>query len=235
MSGIRILSDKEESDFLMGLGMWKSYVPWPGVDVFGVDFKLREWKKRRNLVAVLLMLDAGLRVGEVIGVIFPDVYFEDKPVETLVVRKEIAKGRRQRMIPITFRLETALSRFNAEPYLLKDWPLTQPLIARYPQGPALTTRALQKLTKRVGLKSCGVEINPHMLRHTLATRLMQVTDIRTVQMILGHKNVSTTQIYTHPSSEDARKAIQALSTGKPVGSKQLGEYKGESDEIPKIS
>lgn len=177
------------------------------------------------------MLDVGLRVGEVVCVTYNDVFFEGQPSASLIVRAEIAKGRRQRIVPMSERLKAALRRFNQEPYLFESWPLTQVLLAKQPQGPALTVRAIQKMTKRESMKSIGIEVNPHMLRHTLATRLMQVCDIRTVQMILGHKNLSTTQVYTHPNSEDCRKAIAALSTGKPVGVKLLGDNKGPRNEI----
>lgn len=49
-----------------------------------------------------------------------------------------------------------------------------------------------------------------MLRHTFATRLMQKTNIRVVQQLLGHKSLSSTQVYTHPNADDLQKAIENL-------------------------
>ncbi|GAH96402.1 unnamed protein product, partial [marine sediment metagenome] len=54
------------------------------------------------------------------------------------------------------------------------------------------------------------EIHPHILRHTFATRLMSKTSMRVVQELLGHKNLSSTQIYTHPNNADLQEAIDSL-------------------------
>lgn len=165
------------------------------------------WKNVRNVLAAVLMLDAGLRVGEVVGLWVTDVYFQNKPVSTLTVRAAIAKGRRTRFIPVTQRLQAALTRFNKEPYLLPDLPDIQRVIANKPQGHGLTTRTLERIITAAGVAALGHPVNPHMLRHTYATKLLRVTDIRTVQELLGHKNIGSTMIYTHVNDEDKRKAV----------------------------
>ncbi|MBA7534831.1 Tyrosine recombinase XerC [subsurface metagenome] len=169
-----------------------------------------KWKELRNLLAVLFMLDAGLRVGEVAGLRYPDVYFENQPVKTLCVRKIIAKKHREREIPLTERIIIVLSHYLPFPALIMDHPFGQALIATKPWGHALTTRTLERIVTRGGEAALGFPVNPHMLRHTYATKLMKITDIRTVQELLGHKNVSSTQIYTHVNDEDKRKAVLDL-------------------------
>lgn len=231
MTAMQILSQEEELKFLIEIGGTQRDGHLYGRIGIRHNINMRSWKERRNLCGVLLMLDAGLRVGEVIGVTFEDMYFESSPRDVLLVRAEIAKGRRSRRIPLSARLKLAFERFNSEPYLIVGLPLTQCIMSHEPQGRPLTCRAIQKMTKKAGQLALGFDVNPHMLRHTLATRLMALTDIRTVQQILGHLHVTTTQIYTHPSSEDCRKAIEALSTGKPVGVKLLGVNKEESNEL----
>lgn len=167
----------------------------------------QEWKSARNIIAAVLMMDAGLRVGEVVGLWVTDVYFQNKPVTTLTVRAAIAKGRKERHVPVTQRLRAALIRFNQEPYLLPDLPDIQRVITNKPQGHGLTTRTLERIITAAGEAALGHPVNPHMLRHTYATKLLRVTDIRTVQELLGHKHIGSTMIYTHVNDEDKRRAV----------------------------
>lgn len=186
----------------------------------------KSWKAARNILATVLMMDAGLRVGEVVGLWVTDVYFQNQPVSTLTVRAAIAKGRQVRHVPVTQRLKAALARFNQEPYLLPDLPDIQRLICNKPQGHGLTTRSLERIITAAGIGALGYPVNPHMLRHTYATKLLRVTDIRTVQELLGHKNLSSTQIYTHVNDEDKRRAVYNMedkfgSFGSPTGRPDL--------------
>ncbi|MCK5616999.1 tyrosine-type recombinase/integrase, partial [Candidatus Pacearchaeota archaeon] len=91
-----------------------------------------------------------------------------------------------------------------------DWPNTQKVVSRSLQGEPLTTRAIEKMTKWRGIESLNEPVNPHMLRHTFATKLMRVTDMATVQNLLGHKNLNSTQRYTHPNTEDTSAAIEKM-------------------------
>lgn len=177
-----------------------------------------EWKRLRNLVACLLMLDAGLRVGEMIQVRYTDAYYNGWPVKALCVRAEIAKGKVPRTVPISERLNAALCMFRPATLMLEKWLNTQRLISRSLQGAPLTTRAVEKMTKWRGIESLNEPVNPHMLRHTFATKLMRITDMRTVQELLGHKNLNSTQRYTHPSSNDMMAAIDKMN--EPQGDKK---------------
>lgn len=186
--------------------------PTPMLDEWGmrqiIDMESpKKWKATRNTIAAVLMLDAGLRVGEVVGLWVTDVYFQNKPVSTLTVRAAIAKGRKERHVPVTQRLKAALTRFNQEPYLLPDLPDIQRVISNKPQGHGLTTRTLERIITAAGEKALGHPVNPHMLRHTYATKLLRVTDIRTVQELLGHKHIGSTMIYTHVNDDDKRRAV----------------------------
>lgn len=209
---MKVLSDPECMIFLSFLDDFDHPMHETGLHTLPLELSPHDWKKARNVLAILFMLDAGLRVGEVIGVTYNDAFFQNGSVHTLILRSCIAKRHKEREIPLTDRLRFALQRFCPGRLLIENFPLTQKLISRTPQGPALTTRAIEKMTENAGMKSLHFPVHPHMLRHTWATRLLKLTDIRTVQILLGHAHLSSTQIYTHPNSDDMKNAIQKLNT-----------------------
>ena len=210
MNNIRVLTTGEEYEFLKKVlpmydAMLQAKAPNPtlGLDRTG-------WKHMRNMVAVLLMLDAGLRVGEVVKMRYTDMYFNEQPVRNVTIRSAVAKGGEERTVPVSERLSNALIYYRPDPELIAQWPNTQKIISRSKEGPGITTRAVEKMTKWAGIRAFGEPVNPHMLRHTFATKLMKITDMRTVQALLGHKNLNSTQVYTHPSSDDMSLAIEKL-------------------------
>ena len=164
----------------------------------------------RDLLITLLMLDAGLRVGEVVKLKIHDLFFGDHPVQTLIVRAEIAKRHVERCIPMSTRLQnTVIAMFNYDnawrQALCSDWAFKMDGSER-----PLTTRAIQIIIKAASRRSIDRPIHPHVLRHTFATRLMQKTNMRVVQELLGHASIQTTQIYTHPNSQDLSSAILSM-------------------------
>lgn len=164
----------------------------------------------RNYCMACLMLDAGLRVGEVTQLLITDLMFDLRPVTSVLIREEIAKNHKERLIPISTRLSNAISQLS-ESY----WPRGSAFVslrAFYNNNPdkKLTTRQVERIIRGAGMRSLGRPVHPHMLRHTFATKLMRVTDMRTVQEMLGHGDISSTQIYTHPNEDDKKKAIENI-------------------------
>jgi integrase len=172
-----------------------------------------EWKAARNAVIVLLMSEAGLRVGEVVKLLYSDCYFACKPVLKLQVRSDVAKGGQEREVPLTLRLMFALARYWYGRETVDDKVKGQILITRTRFGEKLTVRGIEKYLEKIGRVCLGIKLYPHMLRHTCATKLMRITDMPTVQKILGHKHLSSTEIYTHPNSEDMDIAIKSMEVG----------------------
>ncbi len=172
----------------------------------------------RNYTMAMLMLEAGLRVGEVIQLKNMNLFYDYLPVTSIVIFKEIAKNRKQREIPVSTRLSNALKEFGTrQGQYIQAYPNRYIFTASDPRKP-LSTRQVERTIKAAGLAAFGRPVHPHMLRHTFATRLMRLTDIRTVQTLLGHLSVTSTQIYTHPDSDDMRKAIDlmSVSNSKPL-------------------
>jgi len=147
----------------------------------------------------LLMCDAGLRLHEALNLTSEYIFFNGEPVKSITVPKEIAKNKKERVIPATTRLQNAIRRLP-----LPKTPATVCYWCSY------TPRHIQRIFSKAGRIATGRRITPHMLRHTFADRLRKVTDIRTLQELLGHSSLSSTQIYLHPNGEDRELAIKAL-------------------------
>lgn len=164
----------------------------------------------RDASIYLLMADAGLRIAEVCGLRLHDVQAGDRLNHSVVVRPETAKYGSGRTIPLSSRLAT-----NLRNYLVQD-PVTftsgdNPLFSTgWPAAKPMTPRAIQKSLER-NCKGAGIKhYHPHQLRHHAATELLKASDIRVVQKFLGHRSISTTQIYTHPTIDDLQAAINRI-------------------------
>lgn len=171
----------------------------------------------RNHTIALLMLDAGLRVGEVVQLRISDLYFNSVPVTSIIIRQEIAKNKTERIIPVSHRLSNALKNHLASLRTPNIYANESYCFRSVNSGKPLTTRQVERIIRSAAEKSLGRPVHPHVLRHTFASNLMRVTDMRTVQELLGHKQLSSTQIYTHPNAEDKRKAIESIENVPPIG------------------
>lgn len=167
-------------------------------------------KALRNYTMALLMVDAGLRVGEVVALEMSDLYIDSNPVQTLLVRAKISKNKKERTVPLSPRLRETLTEYREDwPWLefagLHSWAFCTSFQLR-----PISTRQVERIIRTAAVKSIGRPITPHVLRHTFASRLMQRTNIRVVQELLGHSSVISTQIYTHPNENHKKHAIQQL-------------------------
>ena len=167
-------------------------------------------KSVRNYTIAVLMLDAGLRVGEVVQLHISDLWFNSIPVTSIIIRPEIAKNHTERIIPVSQRLSNALKKHHTSLTTPNIYPMESYAFRSGYRGKPLTTRQVERIIRSAAEKSLGRPIHPHVLRHTFASRLMRTTNARVVQELLGHKNLSSTQIYTHPNSEDLKKAIENI-------------------------
>lgn len=164
----------------------------------------------RNYTMCLLMLDAGLRVGEVVKLKISDCIIQDAVVKTLHIRKSVGKGHRERFIPLSDRVQKSFGEM-----LERWWKHVHlfTMLYAFPSGlneRRMSVRQVERIIKYASEKSIGRAITPHVLRHTFATRLMRQVNSRVVQELLGHQNLQTTQIYTHPNQDDLQSAIEGM-------------------------
>jgi len=167
-----------------------------------------------RLLMFYLMLDGGLRVGELVGLKHSDILDGSSIKICLLIRKEISKTKTERTVPLTNDLKDYLLRYTS--ISPTHWGLTEHnwLFPGSPTTCPITTRQVERIIGHYGVKYIGRKIHPHILRHTFATRLMRTTPIRIVQELLGHKCLSSTQVYTHPNNQDLTKAIETLNAPK---------------------
>jgi len=154
----------------------------------------------RDRALLELMYSAGLRVSELVGLNVGDVDFRER---TLLVR---GKGNKERIALFGRTAGGALQDYvQAE----RVAPITGSPLFTNPQGGRLTTRSVQTVIKKWAVRAgLPPETSPHTLRHSFATHLLDNgADLKSVQQLLGHESLATTQIYTHVSVERLREAV----------------------------
>jgi integrase/recombinase XerD len=156
----------------------------------------------RDAALVELLYGGGLRVSEAVGLERAGVDLDERLVRC------IGKGTKERIVPIGRSAAEALRRYlsKGRPYL--DRRLRPELFLNAKGGPLTRAGAfliLRRLAEKAGLEADRV--HPHLLRHSFATHLLEGgADLRSVQEMLGHADLATTQIYTHVSDRRRREA-----------------------------
>lgn len=146
----------------------------------------------RDVAMFELFYSSGLRLSELAALDLTDL---DLPDNTLTVR--LGKGGKSRILPVGSKAVTALENWLRQRAL--KTPRTEPALFVSSKGTRLGQRSIE-LRLELWCKKKGIaeHIHPHMLRHSFASHLLESSqDLRAVQELLGHSNISTTQIYTH--------------------------------------
>ncbi len=164
----------------------------------------------RNHALALVMLDAGLRVGEAVQLLKSSLWFNSKPVKSILVPARISHSSEERFVPLTERLCDAVKSMQLNHWSMFDSSSDHPAFYSVEPSRSLSERQVQRIINFASVRAFGRPVHPHVLRHTFGTRVMRVTDMRTVQELLGHKSLASTQIYTHPNQQDLTTAIAAL-------------------------
>lgn len=150
---------------------------------------------------VQLIYSGGLRVSELINLQPKDLDVERK---VIIVRQ--GKGAKDRITLLPESLKEDLLK-----HLLKNSP--KKYFFESNRGKKYSKRTIEEIVSQNSRKLIGKKITPHTLRHSFATHLLESgTDIRYIQKLLGHKNLRTTQIYTHIANSDIAKIKSPLDT-----------------------
>jgi integrase/recombinase XerD len=159
-----------------------------------------EWQQVRDHAIIEMFYASGMRVSELVNLRVENVNFEVGYIRC------IGKGSKERLVPIGRQAREAVTRYLNEvrPGLIKQGNPPQVFLSRL--GKQLSRQSIWKIIKHYALKA-GVSktIKPHTLRHSFATHMLEHgADLRSVQEMLGHADISTTQVYTHVDRERLR-------------------------------
>jgi len=160
----------------------------------------------RNHAMLETLYSCGLRVSELIGLRFSDLYFDEGFIRV------IGKGNKERLVPVSEQVVKEVNAYVAEVRSLIPIQKGQEHYVFLNRRGAALTRVMiftiiKQLAQKIGLKK---QISPHTFRHSFATHLIEGgANLRAVQEMLGHESITTTEIYTHLDQRFLRRAILA--------------------------
>lgn len=162
-----------------------------------LDIEVTDAFSSRNKAILELMYATGLRISEVISLEFKNVDYDE------CIIRVMGKGSKERIVPVNDYAIKYLKEYidNYRPELVKNEINNYIFLNNH--GRMLTRQGIFKMIKNyAALKNIKKTIGPHTLRHTFATHLLENgADLRVIQELLGHSDISTTQIYTHLTKE----------------------------------
>lgn len=144
----------------------------------------------KHKIIIKLLYSSGLRLSELLNLKRKDFDFEKN-----IIYVRLGKGRKDRITLISENLKLDILKYYSN-NIFKTEYFFEGRNGKY------TKKSVQKVLNNTGEK-IGINVHPHMLRHSFATHLLDAgTDIRHIQKLLGHSDISTTEIYTHVSNRD---------------------------------
>ena len=163
------------------------------VDTLIAQPDVSEPRGLRDRAMIELLYATGLRVTELVGVRLADLHLDEHYLTC------IGKGSKERLVPIGEQASDWVRKYQADgrPHLLKR--RASPRLFLNARGGSLSRVGFWKILKQYGRRAgLPPSLSPHVLRHSFATHLLERgADLRAIQLMLGHADLSTTQIYTH--------------------------------------
>ena len=163
-------------------------------------------ESKRNYCIITLFLNCGMRLSELVGINIKDIDFYDNKLKVL------GKGNKERMVYLNSACVSALNDY-LEIRTNNPKAAAETALFISNQNKRISKRRVQQIVEDT-LTAAGLDgkgITTHKLRHTAATLMYQYgdADVLTLKELLGHANVSTTEIYTHLSNDDVRNAVES--------------------------
>lgn len=168
--------------------------------------------KERDYSIITLFLNCGMRLSELVGINIKDINFSDNKLTV------IGKGNKERTIYLNDACVNAIKEYIAvRPHDGVKFDSRDALFLSK-RKERISNRMVQEIVKKE-LGKAGLDMNKysvHKLRHTAATLMYQYghVDIRALQVLLGHENIATTQIYTHVNDEQVKNAVKSNPLGQ---------------------
>ena len=163
------------------------------VDMLIAAIDLSEPEGQRNKAIIEVLFSCGLRVSELVSLHLSDLHLEEGYLRI------VGKGDKERLVPISSRAIQELKYWYIDRNVLKIKPGEEDFVFLNRRGAHLTRTMILIMIKRLALKA-GIKktVSPHTLRHSFATALLEGgADLRSIQVMLGHEKIATTEIYTH--------------------------------------
>ena len=162
------------------------------VDALEASIDLSKWEGHRNRAIIEVLFSCGLRVSELVNLKLTNLYLDEQFVRVM------GKGSKERLVPISPKAIKEL-----------EWWFDDRCHFLNRRGSHLTrTMILIMIKQQATLAGITKTISPHTLRHSFATALLEGgADLRAIQVMLGHENIGTTEIYTHIDMSTLRRQI----------------------------
>ena len=179
------------------------YLTVEEVDLLEGAIDLSKWEGHRNRAIIEVLFSCGLRVSELVNLKLSDVFEDEKFIRVL------GKGSKERLVPISAKALQELHFWYDDRNKMNIKPGEEDYVFLNRRGAHLTRTMILIFIKNAAIVA-GIKktISPHTLRHSFATALVRGgADLRVVQAMLGHEDISTTEVYTHLDTSDLRKEI----------------------------
>ena len=182
------------------------YLTFDQMEAMLSTFDLCDAVQLRDRCILETMYACGLRVSECAGIRIRDVNTDERYLSVL------GKESKERMVPMYPRCASLLKVYmeQARPQFMVNKEENGILFVNQ-KGNPISSRSIQNITDKAA-KNAGlyIHVHPHMIRHSFATHMLDNgADLRVVQELLGHANLSTTQIYTHVTEDRLRKVVES--------------------------